>query len=221
MRRLVVYFTRLILIFYLLLITSCAFFNKKSVNEKYPVETAVRNDNESSYVLKDVFTIENPIFKIDVDSKLLSNPIMQESFASWINNFKTDFTKILEAKNILDRANSNRNYIIPELIVQPKAKKLTECNTYIPYLYKKCEEKYFVYIDGALILNFYKESVPVKNKVIDLAKIGVPNIVEASSVEDINKEAVALMDRLYKYLIAYLSKANDIYYIDNTENINK
>ena len=110
MRKVAVYFTRLIIIFYLLFITSCAFFNKKSVNEKTSIEAAVKNDNGSVYILKDVFNLKDPIFKIHVDSKLLSSPIMQESFASWINNFKTDFINILVSKNILPLVNSTRPY---------------------------------------------------------------------------------------------------------------
>ena len=125
------------------------------------------------------------------------------------------------SKNILDQSNNNKNYIIPELNVQPKAKELMDCNTYIPYLYKKCEKKYFVYINGVLILNFYREYMPVKNEIIDFAILGMPNIVEATSSEDINKKAVELMDRVYKYLIAYLSKANRLYYVDNMEDIKK
>lgn len=221
MRKKTIGFSKLILILYILFITSCAFFSKKNISEKNNIDILIKNDNESSYVLKDIFSIKEPIFKITVDSRLLSGPIMQESFASWINNFKTDFSKILETKNILDQSNNNKNYIIPELSVEPKAKELMDCDTYIPYLYKKCEKKYFIYINGNISLNFYKEYVPVKNEIIDFAKLGVPNIVEAASIEEINKKAVTLMDKVYKYLIDYLTKHNSIYYIGKKEEVNK
>jgi hypothetical protein len=221
MRKKTIGFSKLILILYILFITSCAFFSKKNISEKNNIDILIKNDNESSYVLKDIFSIKEPIFKITVDSRLLSGPIMQESFASWINNFKTDFSKILETKNILDQSNNNKNYIIPELSIEPKAKELMDCDTYIPYLYKKCEKKYFIYINGNIILNFYKEYVPVKNEIIDFAKLGLPNIVEAASIEEINKKAVTLMGKVYKYLIDYLNKHNSIYYIGKKEEVNK
>jgi len=202
-----------IIILCLLFLTSCTFFNKKSTNEGKPVVTPTSSDNESTKMLGKTFSLKDPIFEIEIDSQLLSKPLVQESFAEWINNFKTDFSKILEGKNIYDIANY-RSYIIPELHVQPKAKELVECDTYIPYVYKKCEKKYFVYINGYLFLHFYDDDIPIKHKSIDFTRLGIPNIAVTSNVEDINKKAIYLMNEIYEHLIIYLTKNNDIYYIE-------
>ena len=209
-----------IIILCLLFLTSCTFFHKKSINEGEITAPFIESDNVSSNVLDKTFSVKDPIFRINIDSQLLSKPILQESFAEWINNFKIDFLTILEEKNIYDSTNVN-SYIIPELYVQPKVKELLDCDTYIPYLYKKCEKKYFVYINGYLFLHFYEDDMPVKHISIDFAKLGIPNIAEASHLEDINKKAVYLMAEIYKYVKIYLTKNNSIYYIDHKEDEDK
>jgi hypothetical protein len=207
------YLFKYIIILCLLFLTSCAFFNKKSIDEGESAVTSIGSDNESTKMLGKTFSLKDPVFRIDIESQLLSKPIVQESFAEWINNFKTDFSKILEEKNIYD-PNNYRSYIIPELHVQPKAKELLDCDTFIPYLYKRCEKKYFVYINGYLFLHFYDDDMPIKHISIDFTRLGIPNIAETSNIEDINKKAVYLMGEIYKHLIIYLTKNNNIYYID-------
>ena len=104
------YLFKYIIILCLLFLTSCAFFNKKSIDEGESAVTSIGSDNESTKMLGKTFSLKDPVFRIDIESQLLSKPIVQESFAEWINNFKTDFSKILEEKNIYD-PNNYRSYI--------------------------------------------------------------------------------------------------------------
>ncbi len=218
MKKLTKYIPKLLIIFYILFLTSCSLFSRKTINEEIPLVESTTNDNITSYMLNNSFSIKDPIFKMTIDSSYLSRSLLHETFASWINNFQLDFTKILESKKIYDNV-SNEIYIIPEFEVKPNVKELLDCDTYIPYIYKKCEKKYFVYINGELTLNFYKGFILLKKERFDFAKLGIPNIVETSKIEDINKKAINLMDKVYMYLIDNLSKNNSIYYINNKEDI--
>jgi len=74
------------------------FFHKKSINEGEITAPFMESDNVSSNVLDKAFSVKDPIFRINIDSQLLSKPMLQESFAAWINNFKMDFSTILEEK---------------------------------------------------------------------------------------------------------------------------
>ena len=218
MKKLTEYIPKLFIVVYILVLTSCSLFSKKSINDEIPLAESTRNDNITSYTFIKSFSVKDPIFRMTINSTYLSRPILQETFVSWINTFKLDFTKILESKNIYDNV-SNQRYIIPEFEVKPNVKELLDCDTYIPYLWKKCEKKYFVYINGELTLNFYKEFILLKKERIDFAKLGIPNIVETTNIEDINKKAINLMDKIYTYLIDNLSKNDSIYYIKNQEDI--
>ena len=218
MKKLTEYIPKLFIVFYILVLTSCSLFSRKSITEEIPLVGSTINDNVTSCTLNNSFSVKDPIFKMTINSSYLSRPILHETFASWINNFKLDFTKILESKKIYDNV-SNQIYIIPEFEVKPNVKELLDCDTYIPYIYKKCEKKYFVYINGELTLNFYKEFILLKKERIDFAKLGIPNIVETTNIEDINKKAINLMDKIYIYLIDNLSKNDSIYCINNKEDI--
>jgi hypothetical protein len=208
------YLKKLCLVCCVLIITSCAFFSKKS-GKLENVSTIQTTDNVSA-ITTDFFSVKDPIAKLNVESKYLSTSLLQESFNGWLGNFKRDFIEVLKSKNIYDD-NKNESYIIPEISVQPKVKELQDCDTYIPYLFKKCEKKYFVYIDGELVLNFYKDYVAIKRVVVSFASLGHPNIISTSSLEDVNKKAIFLMDSVYKYLIDYLLKVNNIYIIQMKE----
>ena len=201
----------LVLIIFILL--SCGHLSK-DINKKAPISETDNTTEISREYEKMPLGIKEPIFRIDVKSNYLSAPLVKESFAYWINNFKDDLKALLIKNGIYDNRSENKNYIMPVFDLEANAKKIKDCDTYIPYVLSSCDNKYFIYISGSIIFNFYMEDNFVDSKRIDITDLGRPNIVSCNSLEKINENSIDLIKNLYVYLLDYLSKKYYLFYIE-------